>query len=116
MHDLESFFCVLFWICIHYNGPNEPPIYESGFEQWNSMTTEDLAKMKSGTIVEEATFLKTMLTYATPYFQPLIPWLEELRKVVFPNDKKWRVEVEGLYEGMRDVLRKAMIDPKVRAV
>ena len=22
MHDLESFFWVLFWICIHYNGPN----------------------------------------------------------------------------------------------
>jgi hypothetical protein len=21
MHDLESFFYVLFWICIHYNGP-----------------------------------------------------------------------------------------------
>jgi Fungal protein kinase len=19
MHDLESFFCVLFWICVHYN-------------------------------------------------------------------------------------------------
>jgi hypothetical protein len=23
MHDLESFFWVLFWICIHFNGPNE---------------------------------------------------------------------------------------------
>ncbi|RMJ01691.1 hypothetical protein CDV36_015615 [Fusarium kuroshium] len=23
MHDLESFFWVLFWICIHYNGPGE---------------------------------------------------------------------------------------------
>jgi len=21
MHDLESFFWVLFWICIHYDGP-----------------------------------------------------------------------------------------------
>jgi len=23
MHDLESFFWVLFWICIYCNGPNE---------------------------------------------------------------------------------------------
>jgi len=23
MHDLESFFWVLFWICIHHNGPGE---------------------------------------------------------------------------------------------
>src|SRR3954469_23664692 len=25
MHDLESFFWVLFWICIHYSGPKEAP-------------------------------------------------------------------------------------------
>ena len=25
MDDLESFFWVLFWICIHYNGPREAP-------------------------------------------------------------------------------------------
>jgi Fungal protein kinase len=24
MHDLESFFWVLFWMCIHYTGPNCP--------------------------------------------------------------------------------------------
>ncbi|KAH6988698.1 hypothetical protein EDB80DRAFT_555094, partial [Ilyonectria destructans] len=23
MHDLGSFFWVLFWICIHYNGPDQ---------------------------------------------------------------------------------------------
>ena len=23
MHDLELFFWVLFWICIHYNGPDK---------------------------------------------------------------------------------------------
>jgi len=115
MHDLESFFWVLFWVCIHYDGPNEQPKVVSEFENWNFMTTGELAKMKSGTIDDEARFMETMLTNVTPYFQPLIPWLEELRMVVFPNDKKWKVEDEDLYERMREVLRKAMTDPEVQA-
>ncbi|KAH7459238.1 hypothetical protein FOMA001_g20165 [Fusarium oxysporum f. sp. matthiolae] len=34
MHDLESFFWVLLWVCIHYNGPGQD-IGATEFESWN---------------------------------------------------------------------------------
>jgi len=115
MHDLESFFWVLFWICIHYTGPKGANRVVPRFENWNFLTVEELAIMKQGTISNEELFLRTMIASVTPYFQPLIPYIEELRTIVFPNDKGWKMEDEGLYERMRGVLREAMMDPKVRA-
>ena len=114
MHDLESFFWVLLWICIHYNGPNEPPRVVSRFENWNYMDTDQLAIMKAG-IVTKHPFLTTMIEHVTPYFQPLIPWLWQLRMKVFPNGQEWEIEDEGLYEDMRKILRAAMLDPEVLA-
>jgi hypothetical protein len=115
MHDLESFFWVLFWICIHYTGPKGFSRVVSEFDDWNFLSLDGLAKMKSGTVSTDILFLKTMAAHTTSYFQPLIPWIEQLRMVVFPNGKQWRIEDEGLYGRMGEVLRKAMMDPNVRA-
>ncbi|KAK0609021.1 hypothetical protein DIS24_g12578, partial [Lasiodiplodia hormozganensis] len=46
MHDLESFFWVLFWICIHYEGPGKGRVVER-FDKWNYMNTEELAELPS---------------------------------------------------------------------
>jgi len=114
MHDLESFFWVLFWICIHYNGPNERSRVVSGYESWIYLHTNSLAAAKVGNICDDRLFSDAMAN-VTPYFQPFISWLEELRTIVFPNRRAWRIEDETLYERMREVLRKAMTDPKVLA-
>ncbi|KAH7012487.1 uncharacterized protein B0I36DRAFT_339394, partial [Microdochium trichocladiopsis] len=45
MHDLESFFWVLFWICIHHNGPGQSEIIPQ-FDKWNYADAEELAKLK----------------------------------------------------------------------
>jgi hypothetical protein len=66
MHDLESFFWVLFWICIHYNEQNEERVVPR-FEKWNYMDTEELAGMKLGDIAKEAIFIKTITDYFAPY-------------------------------------------------
>ncbi|KAH6705767.1 hypothetical protein EV126DRAFT_457884 [Verticillium dahliae] len=63
MHDLESFFWVLFWICVHYNGPD----------------------------------------------------VNRLRKVVFPNGRRWEREDTGLYSQIRKIIAEARKDPKVLA-
>lgn len=34
MHDLESFFWVLFWICVHYEGPGQERVVPR-FDKWN---------------------------------------------------------------------------------
>jgi serine/threonine protein kinase len=41
MHDLESFFWVLFWICIHYDGPSKD-FGPTEFE-WNYESDRELA-------------------------------------------------------------------------
>ena len=49
MHDLESFFWVLFWICIHCDSPGEGKVVAQ-FDKWNYADTEELAQLKKGQI------------------------------------------------------------------
>ena len=105
MHDLESFFWVLFWICIHYHGPDESRVVPR-FEKWNYVDTEELAGMKLGVVAVENVFMKTITDNFTPYYKPLIPFLNGLRKIVFPRDRPWKEEDEELYSRMREILRK----------
>ncbi len=37
LHDLESFFWVLFWVCIHYNGPGKEGRLTE-YDCWNDET------------------------------------------------------------------------------
>jgi len=57
MHDLESFFWVLFWICIHCDGPGEGKVVAQ-FDKWNYADTEELARLKKGEISDEGDFIK----------------------------------------------------------
>ncbi|KAM5350178.1 hypothetical protein ACJ41O_006683 [Fusarium nematophilum] len=114
MHDLESFFWVLFWICIHYNGPNESRVVPR-FDKWNFADTEELAISKTGVISNEGDFLRIIDGNFTSYYQPLIPWVNRLRKAVFPNGERWVREDRGLYDRMRETLLEARKDPKVLA-
>ncbi|KAK3363827.1 hypothetical protein B0T25DRAFT_513737 [Lasiosphaeria hispida] len=104
MHDLESFFWVLFWICIHCEGPDKAGVVQQ-FDKWNYVDPEELAKLKLGTVAKESIFIKTITDHFTAYCAPLIPLLNKLRKVVFPKDKPWEQEDEKLYFRMRDILR-----------
>lgn len=104
MHDLESFFWVLFWICIHYNGQGESKVVPR-FEKWNYVDTEELAGMKLGVVAKETIFMRTISDNFTPFYEPLIGLLNELRKAVFPKDKPWEQEDERLYSRMREIVR-----------
>ena len=111
-HDLESFFWVLFWICIHYNGPNEKGRVTK-FECWNYEDTTKLATIKKGEVNDEGDFLNTAKENFTPYYQQLIPWVNRLRKVVFPDGGRRRKEDIELYAQMKEILREAQKDLKV---
>ena len=115
MHDLESFFWVFFWICIHYSGPNKQPRVVPQFEEWNYVDTEKLAKLKKGTVSHEEDFKNTIDENFTLYYHSLRPWMNRLRKVVFPNGGRWENDDVGLYSRMKKILREAKEDPKVLA-
>jgi hypothetical protein len=106
MHDLESFFWVLFWICIHCDGPGEGKIVAK-FDKWNYADTEELAKLKLGTVSDEDIFRKTMEEFFTQYYQPLLPWVNKLRKALFPAGGRWKREDSGLYTRMKEILGEA---------
>ncbi|KAH7021588.1 LOW QUALITY PROTEIN: uncharacterized protein B0I36DRAFT_394304 [Microdochium trichocladiopsis] len=110
MHDLESFFWVLFWICIHCKGPDEHRVV-ARFDKWNYIDTEELAEQKKGQVSHEGDFIRTAKENFTPYYQPLIPWVNRLRKAVFPNGGRWEREDGGLYIRMRQILQEAQKDP-----
>jgi hypothetical protein len=109
MHDLESFFWVLFWICIHYDGPNKD-VGATDFEKWNYVNMEELAELKSGLVSRERHFLNRITKAFTPYYQPLVPCVNRLRRAVFPMDKPWEMEDKTLYSRMKKILRVARMD------
>ncbi|KAI0544594.1 serine/threonine-protein kinase Sgk2 [Xylaria curta] len=115
MDDLESFFWVLFWICINYEargeyvGPNELA------DRLDDKTDQLLSIIKKSLIDEEPYFLRESQGFFTPYYQPLVRWVNELRKVVFPNDKRWMEEDPLLYARMTAILQEAQKDPEVLA-
>ncbi|PZD23186.1 HTH-Tnp-Tc3-2 domain containing protein, partial [Pyrenophora tritici-repentis] len=111
MHDLESFFWVLFWICIHYDGPSKGRVVPQ-FEKWNYIDTEELAKLKKGEVGDESDFLRTARVTFTPYYQSLIPYVNRLRRKVFPNGGRWRVPNPKLYSEMKEILQAAQDDLK----
>jgi hypothetical protein len=91
MHDLESFFWVLFWICVHYNAPGKE-VGPTEFESWNYESNNKLVRSKVGTIGDESIFLKIAEENFTSSYQPLVQCANRLRKVVFPNGEKWMKE------------------------
>ncbi|KAL5406572.1 hypothetical protein PMIN04_012011 [Paraphaeosphaeria minitans] len=109
MHDLESFFWVLFWICIHYTGPNQGRTVPR-FDKWNYLDTEELAGAKKGVVDDERDFLRIVGETFTPYYQPLIPCINKLRRKVFPGGGRWRDPNEKLYDEMKEILRAARRD------
>jgi len=84
-HDFKSFFWVLFWICIHYNGLNKKGNIVNRFNKWNSVDTEELAKIKKKEVDDKGDFFKGADNNFLLYYQPLIPWVNRLQKVVFPG-------------------------------
>ena len=112
MHDLESFFWVLFWICVHYDGPSKGRVVPN-YDRWNYVDTDELAKLKKGEVSDEGDFIKTAEEHFTSYYQPFVPWVNRLRKVVFPNGRRWEKEDLGLYPRMQEILYEAQEDPTV---
>lgn len=105
MHDLESFFWVIFWVCIHNDGPDTNRVVRE-YEKWNFMSMKELALIKKGIVDDERDFLSLTDSF-THFYQPLKPWVNRLRKIVFPNGVRWVKEDMGLYARMRALLSTA---------
>lgn len=113
-HDLESFFWVLFWICIHYNGPGQE-VGPTDFDCWNYEGDRKLARSKQGIVADEEDFLKIARESFSSYYQTLVPWVNRLRRVVFPGGVRRKNDDTHLYAQIKDIIQEATRDPKVLA-
>ncbi|KAH8731711.1 hypothetical protein GQ44DRAFT_745770 [Phaeosphaeriaceae sp. PMI808] len=107
MHDLESFFWVLFWVCVHWNGPGRSRS-KTKYDSWNYEPTQKLAEIKKGKVDEEDKFTEEVEKEFTAQCKPLIPCIQELREVVFPGGKRWLREDRQLYSHMKSVLQRTI--------
>ncbi|KXH68106.1 hypothetical protein CSAL01_12930 [Colletotrichum salicis] len=114
MYDLESFFWVLFWICIHYD-ENGKDIGATGFDGWNYDNDDKLVASKKGVIDDEEDFLKKAEKNFSAHYQTLIPWVNRLRREVFPFGGRWKRSEPKLYSSMKKILHDAQKDPAVLA-
>jgi serine/threonine protein kinase len=105
-HDLESFFWVLFWLGIHWDGPNRKRRTGTVFSKWNTMTTRDLAIAKMGEVFDADIFSEDMENHFSDYCKALIPCLMGLHDEIF--GPLWRKDDdEALYSRMINVLEEA---------
>ncbi|KAI0196616.1 hypothetical protein EV127DRAFT_417080 [Xylaria flabelliformis] len=109
MHDLESFFWVLVWICVYYGAGGES-VEKSPLDSWNYKNDEDLIDAKTGMIHNTHRFEQRASKYFTPYYQPLIPCVEALRKEVFEHGSLPTDPDPTLYDRMITVLQEAQKD------
>ncbi|WVO17644.1 hypothetical protein L204_105341 [Cryptococcus depauperatus] len=115
MHDLESFFWVLFWICTYYDGPGKA-VSTAEYDEWKYADDDMLADLKFATIGDERMFLDTTRAQFTPFYKPLIPLMNEIRKKVFPNDQWWETEDMELYSLIKETLANGQKDPEILGV
>ncbi|EKG09044.1 hypothetical protein MPH_13974 [Macrophomina phaseolina MS6] len=108
-HGFGSCFWLLFWICIHWNGAGRT-LSRSEYDSWNSKNTKELAREKMGLVIEQEKFNMEVKRNFTEYCQPLIPCIQELREVVFPEGKRRTYEHPDLYVQMKTVLEKTIRD------
>jgi hypothetical protein len=103
-HDLESFFWVLFWICVYYKGLNKEGKPIQKFKKWNYIDTEELIELKKGCVAYKGDFIKTVEDYFMLYYQLLKPWVNRLRKVVFPKSGRQEKDDLELYFRIKKIL------------
>lgn len=114
-HDLESFFWVLFWICVQYDkGGERHGVLK--FRHWYDLDHLSLAEEKEKIIKNGRAFKSTAEDKFTEYYKPMIPVMEELRMVLFVHamirnpmglyDKMCQVLDNGLEASSRNVKRK----------
>ena len=72
-----------------------------------------MAERKKGVIVDEEDFLNKVEKYFTSYYRPLTPWVNRLRREVFPRGGRWKRPEPELYSSMKRILRDALKDPDV---
>ncbi len=96
MHDLESFFWVLFWVCMRWKGPPSTRPHVTLIQNLHQFRTD---------IIDDREYLGDVANCCfTGYCKPLIPCLRGLHKIFFPYGTYRRAADRLLYTQVKMVL------------
>lgn len=81
LHDMESFFYVLVGIAVLFDEPGKPKP-DSELEKCFDIlfNTNEPSYFKTATVQSDATWIPSVVKHISPYFQPIIPLLNNLRQ------------------------------------
>jgi hypothetical protein len=103
LYDLQSFFFVLVWICILYEGPQLPRTeLPSVLTFWLAPLAMDaIATFKCGQVLTDGSFKNSLACNFTKHFQDLRDFANEFRKAIIFHaelaslaDPHWRANVD----------------------
>lgn len=111
-HDLESFFYVFLWLCIHYHPDGTGQMISptpAVLKSWSKLSFQDAAAKKRGDM--DPGGFEILVEYFTKTAQELVPLAWQIREVLFP----WRnrlftgtdPEAEPVYERMLNAIAEA---------
>jgi len=105
MHDLESFFWVLFWVCMRWKGPTSARPHATLIQNLHQFRTD---------VMEDREYLDEVATCSfTAYCKPLISCLQGLHKIFLPYGTYRRAADRALYTQVKTVLEKTREDLKI---
>jgi hypothetical protein len=123
--DLESIWWVLFWICMHWNGPGPEPVSDldltkeeiltaesermeqmTYYSHWPLLSSQDLLSAKIDiAMCEGVCFFEIAQRDIRPFCKPLLPVLCSLRDLIFPampgGFDKWEEKYAEVLELLR---------------
>ncbi|KAG6025878.1 hypothetical protein E4U19_002897 [Claviceps sp. Clav32 group G5] len=102
LHDLESFFWVLCWICIHYGKSGADSRISPSFDRWNYMDEFDLASNKANVLYTADKFIAAAEREFMPYYKPLIRYVNKLRELLpFVAELPWKIFKNTAHQSKR---------------
>lgn len=107
IHDLESFFWVFIWICVHYTSP-EKAVVVPAFEQWNYIDDAPLALIKKGIISDRSDFSTQIKKDFQVSYNSLHGCATHWRDIMFPGGNRLKTEetnAEVLHKKLLEMLR-----------
>jgi hypothetical protein len=85
------------------------------YEDCNFLSPGILADAKAGLFSNEQDFLGRIKPNFTDYYAHLVPWINALRRVVFPDRNRWAEPDLFMYSRLKAVLERAMLGSFVKA-
>ena len=124
IHDMESFFWVLVYICLTRNGPGgkrrpelmppkpggRSPLYNTIQKVFENVNLSDLALQRQNLVMDLLLFNQDILNHFHPYFEPLRPMMEKWYTLLQRGRSYHSIEYDHIHIHVKAILDEAIMN------